>query len=106
MGKRESGRVVGALQCGSHHRIVVARVPLQGQDQAPESWRLLGIPEAWREVPTGDLEPVERYSWYRCLVAVPESWRQSKLTLVVEALDAKFGAPESAGALIGYGKRI
>jgi putative heme-binding domain-containing protein len=48
---------------------------------------LVTVPETWRKVPVGELEPAAGYSWYRCLVQVPETWQGSELTLVVEALD-------------------
>jgi hypothetical protein len=53
----------------------------------PSNWHLVTIPEAWRKVPNGELTPVGGFSWYRCLVQVPESWKGAKLSLFMEALD-------------------
>ncbi len=50
-------------------------------------WKLLAIPETWRDVPKGELAPVNGSSWFRCLVRVPASWKDAKLRLCVEALD-------------------
>ena len=38
-------------------------------------------------MPGGDLKPIDGYSWYRCLVQIPESWSGAKLTLYSEAVD-------------------
>lgn len=52
-----------------------------------EHWASLAIPDAWRKVPSGDLAPIDGYSWYRAQVKPPAAWQNAKLTLVVEALD-------------------
>ncbi|MGZ0162798.1 MAG: PVC-type heme-binding CxxCH protein [Planctomycetales bacterium] len=59
------------------------------QDVAPpaQGWHLVTIPDAWRKMPGGDLKPIDGYSWYRCLVQIPESWSGAKLTLFTEAID-------------------
>ncbi len=60
----------------------------QSSKLAPaEGWHLVTVPDAWRKVPSGDLKPINGYSWYRCLVQVPESWNGADLTLFTEALD-------------------
>ena len=59
----------------------------QAAESEPQNWHLVTIPDAWRKVPTGELTPDKGYSWYRCLVQVPESWKGAKLTLFTEALD-------------------
>lgn len=50
-------------------------------------WKTLTVPDAWRSVPTGELAPVDGYSWYRTLVKVPKEWNGQKLTLFAESLD-------------------
>ncbi len=50
-------------------------------------WKTLTVPDAWRSVPTGELAPVDGYSWYRTLVKVPKAWDGQKLTLFAESLD-------------------
>lgn len=62
---------------------------LSAQDSSAVSsgWHTVTIPDAWRKVPGGDLKPIDGYSWYRCLVQVPESWEGTDLTLYTEALD-------------------
>ena len=60
----------------------------QSSRSAPaEGWHLVTIPDAWRKMPSGDLKPIDGYSWYRCLIQVPESWKGAKLTLYSEAVD-------------------
>jgi len=60
----------------------------QSSRPAPaEGWHLVTIPDAWRKMPRGNLAPIDGYSWYRCLVQVPESWAGAKLTLYSEAVD-------------------
>ncbi|MFZ9092041.1 MAG: DUF7133 domain-containing protein, partial [Planctomycetaceae bacterium] len=69
---------------------------------AADDWHLLGIPEAWRSVPRGELSPEGGYSWYRTLVRLPENWAGSELTLYVEALDdarSVWVAGETVGVL-------
>ncbi len=50
-------------------------------------WKLLPVPETWRDVPSGDNKPIDGNSWFRCAVQVPAGWRGAKLRLFVEALD-------------------
>lgn len=38
-------------------------------------------------MPSGNLKPIDGYSWYRCLVQIPESWKGANLTLYSEAVD-------------------
>ena len=60
----------------------------QSSKPAPaEGWHLVTVPDAWRKVPSGDMKPIDGYSWYRCLVQVPASWSGADLTLFTEALD-------------------
>jgi putative membrane-bound dehydrogenase-like protein len=60
----------------------------QSSRPAPaDGWHLVTIPDAWRKMPRGNLAPIDGYSWYRCLVQVPESWAGAKLTLYSEAVD-------------------
>ena len=60
----------------------------QSSRPAPaEGWHLVTIPDAWRKMPRGNLAPIDGYSWYRCLVQVPESWKGADLTLYSEAVD-------------------
>ncbi len=69
--------VVGGLQTS----------PVFSQTDTKSDWHEVAIPDAWRNLPQGDLAPIDGYSWYRCLVRVPESWKGDDLTLFVEALD-------------------
>ena len=50
-------------------------------------WKTLTVPDAWRSVPTGELAPINGYSWYRALVKIPKEWDGQPLTLFSEALD-------------------
>lgn len=54
--------------------------------QAP-SWFHQPVPNAWRSVPTRELAPKNGYSWYRALVRIPDSWKDDRVTMFVEALD-------------------
>lgn len=57
-----------------------------GQEPSAD-WSIVSIPEAFRNVPKGELAPIDGYSWYRCLVDVPADWEGDEITLHVEALD-------------------
>lgn len=59
---------------------------LQAADEASR-WKTLPVPDAWRSVPTGELAPIDGYSWYRALVKIPKEWDGQPLTLFIEALD-------------------
>ena len=50
-------------------------------------WSDVSVPQAWRTVPSGQLAPVNGYSWYRAFVRIPTDWADQDLTLFVEALD-------------------
>lgn len=52
-----------------------------------QDWHPLPVPDAWRSVPSGNLKPIDGYSWYRALVRIPEDWNGQQLTLFIEALD-------------------
>ncbi|MEQ9406723.1 MAG: c-type cytochrome [Fuerstiella sp.] len=54
---------------------------------AADDWHTLTVPEAWRKVPSGDLTPIDGYSWYRAVVRVPADWQGNRLNLYVESLD-------------------
>lgn len=59
----------------------------QDGGKASPEWFRVDVPEAWRRMPSGKMAPVNGYSWYRCLVKIPESWDGADLTLFVEAVD-------------------
>ena len=46
-------------------------------------WRQVPIPEVWKKPPAGR----GGYSWYRCLVRIPKSWRGRELRVFVEPVD-------------------
>jgi len=50
-------------------------------------WKMLPVPDAWRSVPSGELAPINGFSWYRTLVMIPKEWDGQPLTLFAEALD-------------------
>lgn len=50
-------------------------------------WHTVKVPNAWRKVPTGDLQPIEGTSWYRAIVFVPVDWEGDPVRLYVEAMD-------------------
>ena len=47
------------------------------------AWKEVAIPQEWKKAPGGK----NGYLWYRAKVAVPATWRDRKLELVVEAVD-------------------
>ena len=52
-----------------------------------DDWKTVTVPDAWRSVPSGELAPINGYSWYRALIKVPQEWDGQELTLFLEALD-------------------
>ena len=52
-----------------------------------DDWHTLTMPDAWRKMPSGELKPIDGFSWYRALVKVPADWKGDRLTLYVEAID-------------------
>src|SRR5262245_16747906 len=48
---------------------------------------LVPIPDTWKNPPSGKLASSDGYSWYRCLVKVPASWKEKPLDLFVEPVD-------------------
>ncbi len=67
--------------------LVMPRTTLAEPGKPAAGWSLLPVPETFRDVPKGNLAPVDGNSWYRCLVQVPSGWKDAKLRLFVEALD-------------------
>jgi len=57
------------------------------QQEPDGRWHSVAIPDTWRNVPKGELKPIDGNSWYRCLVKIPADWKGSDATLYVEALD-------------------
>jgi len=82
--------------------IVIAAAQLLSDPIASgEDWKSLPVPDAWRSVPSGELAPINGYSWYRALVRIPKDWDGQTLTLFMEALDdarAAYVAGQSVGA--------
>jgi len=50
---------------------------------AQEEWKQVKVPDVWKRPPAG----VGGYSWYRCVVRLPESWTDRKVTLFFESAD-------------------
>lgn len=59
---------------------------LTGQEKN-DGWRLETIPDAWKNLPGGHYASREGYSWFRCLVEVPEAWRGRSIELFIEGVD-------------------
>ena len=55
---------------------------LWAADSASE-WQTVKAPEVWKKPPAGKLG----FSWYRCLVQVPQAWRGRDFELFVEPVD-------------------
>jgi putative heme-binding domain-containing protein len=53
------------------------------QDAGQDGWKTVQVPEIWKRPPAGR----GGYSWYRCLVSVPDDWRGQSLTLFSEPVD-------------------
>ncbi|MBN2476759.1 MAG: isochorismatase family protein [Pirellulales bacterium] len=63
--------------------------PLPG-DASPDfsaGWHTLAVPGTWDARSGGYLIGYDGYAWYRCLVTVPEAWRDNDLTLSVPEVD-------------------
>ncbi len=59
----------------------------QAQNPAPAGWTRVAIPDGFRSEPTGELAPIDGYSWYRAVVKIPADWQSAEVVLFVEALD-------------------
>ncbi len=55
----------------------------RAQDAELDNWKTVDVPQVWKRPPAGR----GGYSWYRCLVTIPESWREQPLTLFSEPVD-------------------
>lgn len=65
-----------------------AAIPFGRPDEAAAAgWHVVPIPETWRRVPSGELTPIDGYSWYRALVQIPDDWQGAPLQLHVESMD-------------------
>jgi putative heme-binding domain-containing protein len=51
-------------------------------DAQPLEWAVLRIPDAWKKPAANN-----SFTWYRCFVEVPETWKGGDLELFVEAVD-------------------
>jgi hypothetical protein len=47
-------------------------------------WVPMKVPSAWEQHPSGAFADYDGFGWYRSYVHVPESWRGSRLLLVVD----------------------
>jgi putative membrane-bound dehydrogenase-like protein len=50
---------------------------------AEPAWKEVAVPEEWKKAPAGE----KGYLWYLAKVSIPETWRERKFELVVEAVD-------------------
>ena len=50
-------------------------------------WVPIAVPSPWEEHPSGQFKEHDGFGWYRAYVHVPESWRGSRLLLVVDEVD-------------------
>lgn len=50
---------------------------------AQDEWKQVNVPDIWKKPPAG----VGGYSWYRCVVRLPESWKGRTVTLFFESAD-------------------
>ncbi len=57
------------------------------EENAAAQWNPVLIPESWKKPPAGKLASKTGYSWFRCVVHVPQSWADKELMLFVEAVD-------------------
>lgn len=64
----------------------------------PAPWQTVTVPDTWRNLPEGN----RVFTWYRCVVKVPESWKGEPIELATEAVDDArqwFWNGESIGTL-------
>ena len=75
--------VVAMIQFAATFLLLASSLPFS----VAADWKTLTVPDAWRSVPTGELSPINGFSWYRVLVRIPKEWNGQPLTLFAEALD-------------------
>ena len=68
------------LACGC----LLTVIPAQDDETA---WKTVDVPVVWRRPPAADKGNDVGFSWYRCQIAVPESWKGEQITLFTEAVD-------------------
>ena len=63
-------------------------IPKEDQklSSATNDWRILPVPSTW-EKQGGDLANYDGFAWYRCDVAVPESWKGRGAFLYIDQID-------------------
>lgn len=54
------------------------------KNSTEQAWQLQPIPAAWKTAWGG---PEEIYQWFRCLVVIPETWKEQPIEIFVEAVD-------------------
>ena len=58
--------------------------PAQQDDKA---WQAVDVPVVWRRPPAADKGVDLGFSWYRCQLVIPESWRGQPVDLFIESVD-------------------
>ena len=64
--------------------LVAVALVLRASGQSPADWKVVKIPETWKNPPAG----IDNLSWYRGFVKAPDSWKEKDLELFVEPTDA------------------
>src|SRR5262245_4147678 len=69
--------------------LLLTGIPVGPAGAAPVKgdWHLVPIPDTWKNPPSGKLASPDGFSWYRCLVKVPASWKEKDVDLFVEPVD-------------------
>lgn len=49
----------------------------------PAPWQAVTVPDAWRNLPEG----TRVFTWYRCVVKIPDGWKGQPIELASEAVD-------------------
>ncbi len=86
-GRLFSGRRIGPVCIFLFVLFLIVTPSQNAAAQIAKGWHLRPVPESWRSLPTGELAPVNGYSWYRVLVRIPAEWKDASLTMFVESLD-------------------
>src|SRR3954454_674562 len=67
--------------------LVLTGLPIGQAAPGKGDWHFVPIHDTWKNPPTGKLASTDGFSWYRCLVKVPATWKDRDAELFVEPFD-------------------
>jgi putative heme-binding domain-containing protein len=83
---RRQGVLSGGLLLSLLLSFTALGTATQAQDD-DTPWRAVEIPAVWRSPPAADKGNDLGFSWYRCQLVIPESWKGERIELFTEAVD-------------------